>query len=193
CRTVPDFAVVAMATFVDVVLRQSEIASMVFEFQFGVYEDVLSRFVAFHHLVDFLPTQGANNGLYVLDPAFHTPLRAEPDTADPKWLRTEELWLNNLNTRDERFPLHLAIAEGDLEASTRILRCRKDLAFQDVFAVAAIYGHCDILSHLLELRTHSNNILAYKYEDGYYRRRPKSLDTWLPRHVLAKDNAIVLR
>ncbi|KDO32313.1 hypothetical protein SPRG_02792 [Saprolegnia parasitica CBS 223.65] len=180
-----------MASFIDVVLHQAEIAAMVFEFQLGVYEDVLSRFMDFRFLVDFTPCGAWYNGYYALDPALRTSLRGFSDAAAREKLRATDLYLNELNYRDERFPLHLAIAEGDIVAAKRMLACRPDLAYQDAIAVAVEFDQLEMAALLLELRATITNLLV-PFDATFLGEPPRSLDSWLPLQVLEKDNAAIL-
>ncbi|EQC33882.1 hypothetical protein SDRG_08563, partial [Saprolegnia diclina VS20] len=55
------------ATFASTILGQPEIASMVFEFQFGSYEDVRPAFRACHELVEL---GASRHRVYMCDPFF---------------------------------------------------------------------------------------------------------------------------
>ncbi|EQC31865.1 hypothetical protein SDRG_10649, partial [Saprolegnia diclina VS20] len=185
-----------MATFVDVVLRQPELFAVVTGYQDGVCQAVATRFRDFHHLVDFEATQGQYEGVYLLDPGlFRTSYREwnNPD-APPDALTTEELYLNLHNTRDPRFPLHLAILEGDLAATTSILRCRPDLAYQEAIEAAIHHDHLDIATYLLEQRATRVPELNRNFEDEFRGRPSRLLDDWLPscHSTLYKNDVSIL-
>ncbi|EQC31031.1 hypothetical protein SDRG_11218 [Saprolegnia diclina VS20] len=186
-----------MATFVDAVLRQPEILAAIFGYQAGVYADVASRFRDFHLYVDFEPTQGMYEGIYCLDPKLvRTSYRYpyDPDTP-PDVLTTETLYLNLHNTRDARFPLHLAILEGDLAATKSILRCRPDLAYQEAIEAAIQHKKLEIAAFLLHQRdAHHVHGLHRNFEDEFQRRPSRRLDDWLPssRSTLYKNDASIL-
>ncbi|EQC25592.1 hypothetical protein SDRG_16562 [Saprolegnia diclina VS20] len=181
-----------MATFVDAVLHQPELFVVVTGYQDGVCQGAATRFHDFHHLVDFEATQDQREGVYLLDPAlFHTSYRQcnIPD-APPDALSTDELYLNVHNTRDPRFPLHLAILEGDLAATTSILRCRPDLAYQEAIEAAIQHKRLDIATYLLEQRATHVPELNRNFEDEYQGRPSRLLDAWLPscRSTLYENN-----
>ncbi|KDO32625.1 hypothetical protein SPRG_02326 [Saprolegnia parasitica CBS 223.65] len=184
-----------MATFVDAVL-QPALAAVVFGYQDGVYADVAARFRDFHLLVDFEPTQGQYEGVYCLDPVlFSTSYRHQCDAhTSANVLSTEQLCLNLHNTRDPRFPLHLAIVEGDLAATKSILRCRPDLAYQEAIDAAIQHDHLDIATYLLEQRVTHVPELNRNFDDEYHGQPSRLLDDWLPssHSTLYKNDVSIL-
>ncbi|KDO28660.1 hypothetical protein SPRG_06515 [Saprolegnia parasitica CBS 223.65] len=134
-------------TFSSAVLGQPEIAWIVFEFQFGVYEDVRPAFRACKELIAF-DTVHAD---YTCDATF--PSAFAPDAvwdgrmrffASSYALRTDE--------RDDRLPLHLAVKEGFVQLTQRMLRCRPDLAYEDAILLAFFYDRLEIVELLLNER-----------------------------------------
>ncbi|KDO34052.1 hypothetical protein SPRG_01326 [Saprolegnia parasitica CBS 223.65] len=186
-----------MATFLDALLRQPELFAVVSGYQSGVYANVASRFRDFHLHVDFEQTQGMYEGIYCLDPElFRTSYRHpyDPETP-PDVLSTETLCLNLHNTRDSRFPLHLAILEGDVAATKSILRCRPDLAYQEAIEAAIQHNKLEIAAFLLDQRdAHGVQELYRNFEDAFQRRPSRRLDDWLPssRSTLYKNDASIL-
>ncbi|KDO32912.1 hypothetical protein SPRG_02604 [Saprolegnia parasitica CBS 223.65] len=181
-----------MTTFLDAVLRQPELAALVFGYQGGVFEDIAPRFLHFYLFVDF--ESSGNSGVYWLDPVlFRTSYRHRAcDETPPAVLSSEELNLNQHNTRDPRFPLHLAILEGDLTATRRILRCRPDLAYQEAIALAIQHHHLEIAAYLLEQRATNMPQLYRNFEDTYGGWPSRCLDEWLPRSTLCMNDSSVV-
>ncbi|EQC36882.1 hypothetical protein SDRG_05711 [Saprolegnia diclina VS20] len=133
-------------TFRSVVL-QPEIASMVFEFQFGLYEDVRAAFVACNELVEF----DATKSLYACDKAFANAFA--PNTAWPGFPPSRPSLYALLNTeRDDRLPLHLAIVGGFVQLAKRMFQCRPDLASEDAIVLSFVSDRLDLVEFLLERR-----------------------------------------
>ncbi|CAK4700639.1 hypothetical protein AeMF1_013546 [Aphanomyces euteiches] len=119
------------------VLLDKTILSLIQQDQYGVYEDIRERFVEAHYMVKFELSRGSDNpGLYTLPPTFRelSMVTKDPDTGCIS-LRSDDLCLHE-GHRDPRFPLHLAIFEGNLNAVQRILGCRRDLASMDALFCA---------------------------------------------------------
>ncbi|KDO28662.1 hypothetical protein SPRG_06517 [Saprolegnia parasitica CBS 223.65] len=134
------------ATFRSVVLGQHEIAAIVFAFQFGLYEDVRPAFRACHQLVEFVGNE------YECDVSFHTAFA--PDAAPEGGYTLFRASYYNLRPRqrDARFPLHVAIAEGCVQLTKRMLRCRPDLASRDAIILAFMKNRLEIVELLLDER-----------------------------------------
>ncbi|EQC28918.1 hypothetical protein SDRG_13259 [Saprolegnia diclina VS20] len=135
-----------------VVLTLPPLAAVIFGYQFGVYEDVRYRFLEANVFTkDTLVT--ADRWLqnrYVFPPTFR-PLRSDDDaliTSIPGF----KLGLARDGSYDARFPLHLAIYEGDIDAVRRILACRPDLAFAEAIETAFLYNRLAIASYLMDQR-----------------------------------------
>ncbi|EQC24774.1 hypothetical protein SDRG_17334 [Saprolegnia diclina VS20] len=114
------------ATFVSTILAQPAIASIVFAFQLGVYEDVRTAFHACSELDEFIAEQCC----YVCDASFgqaFAPSAEWPSDPTTGPVRFSALALNK-SRRDDRLPLHVAIYNGLLPLTKRILRCRPDFA-----------------------------------------------------------------
>ncbi|EQC26505.1 hypothetical protein SDRG_15683 [Saprolegnia diclina VS20] len=177
-----------MATFSSVVLAQPPIASVIFGFQFGVYADVASRFRDFNHLADRLPddTRRPDKVEYALDATFVTCYPVD-DVGSTKGFAAASLCLSTLCTRDARFPLHLAICEGDLVATQRIVACRPDLVYQEAIEAALMTGHLEIADFLLQTHAVDRN-----FDDETLGCVSRALDAWLPAALLSTNNADVL-
>ncbi|EQC25729.1 hypothetical protein SDRG_16391 [Saprolegnia diclina VS20] len=132
-----------MANFGSVVLQQPELASVVFCFQSGVYADVQKAFRAIDCLVGFAGHQ------YVVDPSFHSRFT---DGLSPMAHFGAMLYGLRGLERDERLPLHVAIAQGCLRLTQRILRCRPDLASEDAIMLAFTSSRIEIAEFLLNQR-----------------------------------------
>ncbi|KDO32225.1 hypothetical protein SPRG_02703 [Saprolegnia parasitica CBS 223.65] len=177
-----------MATFCSVVLAQPAIASIIFKLQFGVYEDIASRFRDFNHLVDAYPmTETDDTPYYALDGTFVTSYRVDDDGLAAKGFGAGSLYLSNHVTRDARFPLHLAICEGDLRAAQRIVACRPDLVYQEAIQAALMTGHLEIADFLLQTHAVDRN-----YDDEFFGRISRPLDAWLPSALVRTNNADAL-
>ncbi|EQC27759.1 hypothetical protein SDRG_14508 [Saprolegnia diclina VS20] len=179
-----------MATFRSVVLAQPEIASIIFGLQFGVYEDVASRFRAFNHLVDVrraMDDDVSSSTYYALDIAFQTNYLARKDGSMTTCIDAKRLCLTKQLTRDARFPLHLAICEGDLVATQRIVACRPDLVYQEAIEAALMTGHLEIADFLLQ--THA---VDRSFDDETLGCVSRPLDAWLPAALLSTNNADAL-
>ncbi|EQC25840.1 hypothetical protein SDRG_16289 [Saprolegnia diclina VS20] len=136
------------ATFQRVVLAQPEIASMIFEFQFGLYEDVRPAFRACKELIAY----GVKRYMYESDVSFFATFA--PHAA---WPRTSNVfgaprYCLHPRQRDERLPLHMAVAGGCVELTKRMLRCRPDLASEDMIVLAFHKDRLDLVEVLLSLR-----------------------------------------
>ncbi|OQR88267.1 hypothetical protein ACHHYP_07000 [Achlya hypogyna] len=172
-----------MVGFTHSVLGQPPIAAIVFSFQFGLYEDVRDRFRAFHRLIKFTTSkneQGQHCSKYLLLPGFDTPLLRKTRSvvnciypSEPK-IYAYAIGLRLDGTKDERFPLHLAICENDLSTTQRILRCQPDLAYSEAIEVAFRCGHFHLARYLWhqraavpELHRHHNAIFEYSRQWVY--------------------------
>ncbi|KDO28663.1 hypothetical protein SPRG_06518 [Saprolegnia parasitica CBS 223.65] len=136
------------ATFASTVLGQPTIAAMVFELQFGMYEDVRSAFRACDELVEFNNT-GAQ---YKFDVMFAKTFTS----SDTAWERPGpfhgHLYGLHCRQRDHRLPLHMAIAAGSMHLTKRMLGCRPDLASNDAILVALSKNRLEIAEWLLDHR-----------------------------------------
>ncbi|KDO28559.1 hypothetical protein SPRG_06417 [Saprolegnia parasitica CBS 223.65] len=136
------------ATFTSVVLGQPEIASMVFEFQLGVYEDVRLVFRACKELIDF----DASRNAYVCDPSFRQAFAPNAEWLDDLGSITPIKYALRGNQIDPRLPLHLAVAGGFAQLTKRILGCRPDLASEAIIVLAFWTNHVEIADLLLHAR-----------------------------------------
>ncbi|EQC33938.1 hypothetical protein SDRG_08619 [Saprolegnia diclina VS20] len=132
-------------------LGQPEIASMVFEFQFGVYEDVRPAFLAFHRLVEL--GTGDYGPEYHCEVTFHREFAPGARWTSP-WSESIDTYACMLDkvTRDARFPLHVAIYEGFDDMAKRILHCRPDLASEDAILLAFMENRLEMAEFLLDQR-----------------------------------------
>ncbi|KDO28592.1 hypothetical protein SPRG_06448 [Saprolegnia parasitica CBS 223.65] len=136
------------STFPSVVLGQPEIASIVFEFQFGVYEDMRPAFRACNELLEFDTTKCIYNRRIVFQLVC-----AKCRVA----------------SRDARLPLHLAIGQGFVHLTKRMLRCRPDLASEDAILLAFWKDRLKIADLLLREREDVPEL--YRYSNCNDRRR----------------------
>ncbi|KDO28615.1 hypothetical protein SPRG_06471 [Saprolegnia parasitica CBS 223.65] len=173
------------ATFRSVVLARPATASKVFEFQFGVYEDVRSAFRACDELVEF----DANDGIYDCDASF--PNAFAPTVA--AWPQPLGDFLPSAlalrdQARDDRLPLHIAVAEGFLDLAQRMVRCRPDLASEDAILLAILQDRLEMADVLLELRATvlelRQSVNLTKDADG----RLSSLPACFLPDILARDD-----
>ncbi|EQC33887.1 hypothetical protein SDRG_08568 [Saprolegnia diclina VS20] len=118
-------------TFTSAVLGQPDIAAIVFAFQFGLYEDVRPAFDACNELVEF----NAGQRSYECDASFG---QAFAPPVECPW--------------HDRLPLHMAIYQGLLPLTKRILHCRPDLASEDAILLAFLRNYLDIVEFLLNER-----------------------------------------
>ncbi|EQC33906.1 hypothetical protein SDRG_08586 [Saprolegnia diclina VS20] len=163
-----------MATFRSVVLGQPEIASIVFGYQTGVYEDVRPAFIACEELVEF----DASKKLYMCDASLYEAFAPSGGAwAGPKQFRSSE-YLLRTDVRDKSLPLHLAIAGGCAHLATRMLQCRPDLASEEAILLAFIKDQLETVEVLLDLRTTLPALTKPVYharrqlENGYVWRFP---------------------
>ncbi|KAF0685213.1 hypothetical protein As57867_022785, partial [Aphanomyces stellatus] len=144
-----------MATFLRAVLDMPSVAAIVLRFQHGVYLDVQPRFVEFAHKVQYEAAQGMYSGGYIIPGGFsHNATIGSVCGQDEstRYLTQEELGLSAICERDARFPLHLAIYEGNLALTLRIIACRPELAFVDAIETAFVCQQYDIARTLMDLQ-----------------------------------------
>ncbi|EQC33889.1 hypothetical protein SDRG_08570 [Saprolegnia diclina VS20] len=97
------------ATFASTVLAQPALASIVFAFQFGLYEDVCPAFRACNELVEFDTIRHNYECDASFGQAYAPTAEWSSDLTDP--MASSALALNKWH-RDDRFPLHMAIYNG---------------------------------------------------------------------------------
>ncbi|OQR94206.1 hypothetical protein ACHHYP_01620 [Achlya hypogyna] len=136
-----------MASFTDVVLGLPHVAELVMTFQPGLFPDIRRRFRDYTTLTTFHALPGIDHGYYETSPGFSTTF----DHHGGVYLSTEKLGLHERG--DARFPLHLAICEGDLAAVQRIVQCRPDLAFAEAIETAFVHNQLHIVRLLMNLRS----------------------------------------
>ncbi|EQC33886.1 hypothetical protein SDRG_08567 [Saprolegnia diclina VS20] len=177
-------------SFRSAVLGQPEIASIVFGYQAGLYEDVRPAFVACEELVDF----DASTKLYMCDASLYEAFTPRGGAwAGPKQFRWTE-YLLRTDVRDDRLPLHVAIAGGCAHLATRMLQCRPDLASEYAILLAFIKGQLETVEVLLDLRTTLPALVksvnhAHREQNGYKWRFPVEFLV----DLLAKNDANSLR
>ncbi|KDO28659.1 hypothetical protein SPRG_06514 [Saprolegnia parasitica CBS 223.65] len=174
------------ATFHHVVLHQPSIASMVFEFHFGLYEDVRSAVRACKQLVAL----DAARGVYTCDASFPTAFALNVVWDGPMHFRASSHSLRS-GKRDDRLPLHLAIAEGFMQLTQRMLRCRPDLAYEDAILLAFYKNRLETVELLLELRS-SVPELYRRFDAGSppgYARRPNFIVRSILPAMLAREDS----
>ncbi|KDO28614.1 hypothetical protein SPRG_06470 [Saprolegnia parasitica CBS 223.65] len=135
-----------------VVLGQPEIASLVFEFQAGLYEDVRPAFLAFHRLVELRSEHFEPE--YRSDVSFRHVFAPGAKWAS-SWSRSfrADAYMLDKLARDARFPLHVAIYEGLDHLAKRMLACRPDLASEDAILLAFMVNRLEMAEFLLDLRS----------------------------------------
>ncbi|EQC31658.1 hypothetical protein SDRG_10823 [Saprolegnia diclina VS20] len=136
-----------IATFESTVLAQPEIAGVVFSYQFGVYEDVRPAFAACRELTQH------DGPTYYCDASFRGTFAPSTAWANGKHddIKAADYALDD-DACDARLPLHVAIVHGFAHVATRIIRCRPDLASDDVFFLAFCNDHIEIAELLLDQR-----------------------------------------
>ncbi|KDO28558.1 hypothetical protein SPRG_06416 [Saprolegnia parasitica CBS 223.65] len=172
-----------MASFRRVVLGQPEIAAIVFEFQFGVYEDVRPAFLACHELLEY---ESILN-VYECDASFAASFA-------PTWLHGPTLFHASTYAlqqaaRDARLPLHLAVAEGFAQLAKRIVRCRPDLASDDAMFLALSKGHFEMAEFLLEqqpIASHRGH--PSTHSAGPTQQRPRNFPKGLLLQLLRRED-----
>ncbi|KDO28556.1 hypothetical protein SPRG_06414 [Saprolegnia parasitica CBS 223.65] len=138
-----------MTSFQHVVLGQPEIASIVFGYQYGVYEDVRHVFCACNELVMF-DTWFIG---YQCDESFFTTAVPTATTRrDSNKMFYASSYFLSEHEPDARLPLHIAIAEGCVDVTKRILGCRPDLASEDTIVLAFLKDRLEIAKYLLKQR-----------------------------------------
>ncbi|EQC41764.1 hypothetical protein SDRG_00627 [Saprolegnia diclina VS20] len=182
-----------MASFVDIV-GQPPIAALVLSYQRGIYGDVYPRVAAFRRAVEYrCGHQSPKCGMYVLHAGFATSLAADDsvdmDDEHLPVLYASTLGLSLAGASDVRFPLHVAIAEGDAYVVDRLLACCPHLASAEAIETAFLHNHISIAKDLLALRDASLPALSV-------RRSPLDAEHWtqrigsqLPHTVLYRDSA----
>ncbi|KDO28580.1 hypothetical protein SPRG_06436 [Saprolegnia parasitica CBS 223.65] len=136
----------AATSFPSVVLGYPEIASMVFEFQFGVYEDVRPAFRACNELVEF----DARKCAYACDPSFRQAFAPNAVWSDDLQSISPHEYALRRDHDDPRLPLHLAVAQGFVQLTKRILGCRPDLASDDAIILGFQKNQLEIVELLLD-------------------------------------------
>ncbi|OQS00927.1 hypothetical protein ACHHYP_02170 [Achlya hypogyna] len=137
------------ARFLDV-LHVEPIRKRIFMHQHGVYEDVRYRFLEFRWKVQVSKEHFAGRGH---DCRLGGRIVSSPFHKKPVGTVTDRnLCLNEMVHRDARFPLHLAIYEGNLHDTQRIMACRPDLVYKEAIACAFACGKIHIVQYLLHQR-----------------------------------------
>ncbi|KDO28582.1 hypothetical protein SPRG_06438 [Saprolegnia parasitica CBS 223.65] len=140
----------AATSFRSVVLGQPEIASMVFEFQFGLYEDVRPAFDACNELLEL------DTKLNIAaDPSFEQAFAPDAEWSDKTW--SIHPLLHPSRVLNGQVPLHVAIVQGFVHLAKRILGCRPDLASDDAIHVAFQKNQLEIAELLLDQRESVHN------------------------------------
>ena len=152
------------ATFASTILAQPALASMVFEFQFGVYEDVRPAFRACNELVEFDTIRHNYECDASFRQAFAPTAEWSSDLTDPV---PSSAYALNKWRRDDRLPLHMAIYNGLLPLTKRILRCRPDLATEDAIILAFLRNHLDIVELLLGERDNMSELYERVNYENY--------------------------
>ncbi|KAF0691595.1 Aste57867_17224 [Aphanomyces stellatus] len=168
-HSIPTLTTPNMATFSSAVMDMPSVAAIVLSFQHGVYFDVQPRFIEFAQNVQYEAAQGMYSGGYIIPGGFSHNTTIGGDYCgdeSTRYLTQEELGLSAICERDARFPLHLAIYEGDLALTLRIITCRPELAFVDAIETAFVCLQYDIARALMDLRT-SVPQLTTRYQDQH--------------------------
>ncbi|KDO22278.1 hypothetical protein SPRG_12117 [Saprolegnia parasitica CBS 223.65] len=177
-----------------VVLTSPHLAALIVGFQFGVYADVQSRFLEANVFAKAaLATAGDwFHNRYVFPPGFR-PIRSDDDAPITSIFGCK-LGLARAGPNDVRFPLHLAIYEGDDAAVRRILACRPDLAFAEAIETAFLYNRLEIASYLMDQRRYLPQ-LSQRFEplrmDAAY--GPCLLGRELPSSCIPRGNVSLIQ
>ncbi|KDO28563.1 hypothetical protein SPRG_06421 [Saprolegnia parasitica CBS 223.65] len=176
------------ATFHSAVLGQPEIASTVFGLQGGVYEDVRQALSACNELIEF----DVARRWYECDVSFCKAFAPNVVWPPDRHGFLFDTYALRGRQRDARLPLHLAIDQGLVQLTMRMLHCRPDLASEDAIVLAFVKDRLEIAASLLELRVHVRGL----YRRGIRQRSPGSvwreLFSCYLRRVLARPDATVL-
>ncbi|KDO19152.1 hypothetical protein SPRG_15719 [Saprolegnia parasitica CBS 223.65] len=155
----PTFFALTMAS---VVLTSAPLAAIIVGFQYGVYEDIRFRFLEARTLK--LTTSSTwRDSVYVFPPGFRPIYDCKEPTMAVTFLSPYALGLPRGALSDARLPLHLAIYEGDVAATQRILACRPDLASAEAIDVAFYCARFELASSLMELRQHLPQLSKHLY------------------------------
>ncbi|EQC33956.1 hypothetical protein SDRG_08635 [Saprolegnia diclina VS20] len=173
-------------TFASTILAQPTIATMVFAFQFGVYNDVRPAFRACNELVELsaMPAQ------YEFDVSFAKAFAPNNTAWDAPWPCCSPTYGLHYRQRDDRLPLHMAIAAGSMRLTKRMLGCRPDLASNDAILVALYKNRLEIAEWLLDHRAMEPALyerIDLDEHDDRVRLVYNALDGVLP-VVLARDD-----
>ncbi|EQC27729.1 hypothetical protein SDRG_14480 [Saprolegnia diclina VS20] len=136
------------STFRSVVLAQPDIAAIIFDYQYGVFEDVRAALYACRELLEL------HAGTYECDVAYQTTF-----APNAVWRRDHRTsfepveYALHCQLPDDRMPLHVAIVEGFDLLAQRIVRCRPALASIDAIFLAIRENRLEMAAFLLEHRT----------------------------------------
>ncbi|CAK4086404.1 unnamed protein product [Aphanomyces euteiches] len=123
----------------------SSCGSLIFEFQDGIYYSLRGRFA------ERRDTVVLDNGKLSLLPSFRQ-LEGAPDR-----LLDLDLLALNRSYSDPRFPLHLAIFEGELNVIKQIVACREGLLTVDMLVCAIQNDQLEICEFLLPYALHDES------------------------------------
>ncbi|KDO24856.1 hypothetical protein SPRG_09688 [Saprolegnia parasitica CBS 223.65] len=131
-------------------LTQGDLYQLICSYQVGVFLDVRPRFCAFHNFVTYEDASDEDEEAeYVVADGFVTSAsHLVHNTSGQDAIGASDLGLAVDDGPDDRFPLHLAIAEGAKDDALRILACRPDLASEEAIDVAILHNHL-ALAHCL--------------------------------------------
>ncbi|EQC26503.1 hypothetical protein SDRG_15681 [Saprolegnia diclina VS20] len=132
-----------MASFGDILLGCPPVAAIIFGYQEGITEDALPYFDHFHEHVLYATPDGHHEAVFMF----------LNESGGVERLQPAELAL--LEQRDSRFPLHLVIYNGDLEATQRLVRGAPSIVSVDAIHCAFHRGRTAIAKYLLDVRARS--------------------------------------
>ncbi|KDO28562.1 hypothetical protein SPRG_06420 [Saprolegnia parasitica CBS 223.65] len=133
------------ATFASTILEQPAIASLVFEFQFGVYEDVRPAFRACNELIEFEASRRNYECDASFGQAFAPTTKWYSDLTDP--VPSSAFALNKW-PRNDRLPLHVAI-------------------YLDAIILAFLQSHLEIVEFLLDERENTPELFERVNFENY--------------------------
>ncbi|KDO32239.1 hypothetical protein SPRG_02717 [Saprolegnia parasitica CBS 223.65] len=129
-----------MASFHDILLGCPHVAASIFGYQEGITEDALPYFDHFHEHVLYATPHGHHEATFMF----------LNENGVVERFRPADLAL--LEQRDSRFPLHLAISRGDIEATQRLVRGAPHVVSVDAIHCAFLHGRAAIVKYLLDAR-----------------------------------------
>ncbi|EQC24877.1 hypothetical protein SDRG_17230 [Saprolegnia diclina VS20] len=150
-------------------LTQDDLCRLVCSYQAGVFFDVRPRFCAYHNSVLYEAAADEDEEAeYVVDDGFATSAKhLVRDVSGQDSIASSDLGLAVDEGPDDRFPLHLAIAEGAQSDALRILACRPDLASEEAIDVAILHNHIPLAQCLIDVKMQWPGLACRRFPRGW--------------------------